>query len=433
MHELFVEYVPLNHIKPCSTNARVHSDRQIAQIAKSIEATTFANPILVDDESVIIAGHGRLQAAKKLKLSAVPVIVLRGLTPTQKRALRLADNKIALNASWDLDLLKVELEEIATSDFEVDWTGFEVGEVDALLHAHSDPDEEAIPPVVTKPVTSSGDIWLLGKHRLACGDVRTPGLLEALMAGDHAAAAFLDPPYNVPIDGYATGRGQFRHREFAIATGELSNAEFTDFLGDVLKRCAAVSHLSAVHFICMDHHHAGELIAAAEGVYAKRLNICVWNKNNAGLGKLYRSQHELVFVCRVGSEQHCNNVQLGKNGRYRTNVWEYPSINGFSSHRKRDLALHPTVKPVAMVADAICDVTRLGDIVLDTFMGSGTTIIAAERCRRTCYGMEIDPYYVEVALDRWADLTGQEPVLEATGKTLSQLRADRSRTEGEVA
>ena len=422
MHELTLQYRSLDKLTPCPTNARMHSARQVAQIAKSIEATAFANPILIDEEGVIIAGHGRLLAAKKLKLTEAPVIVIPGLTEAQKRVLRVADNKIALNSSWDVDLLKVELQEIIISDLDVEITGFEIGEIDVFLAEQPDPAEDVVSPAVENAVTKPGDIWLLGKHRLGCGDVRETDALIKLMNGAVADAAFLDPPYNVPIDGYATGRGQHRHREFEVGCGEMSAAEFTEFLGAVFDRCASVSHDSAVHFICMDHHHTGELITAADQAYAHRLNICVWSKNNAGLGKLYRSQHELIFVYRVGETQHRNNVQLGKHGRYRTNIWEYPSVNGFSGTRKHDLSLHPTVKPVAMVADAIQDVTKPGDIVLDTFMGSGTTLIAAERTGRVCYGLEIDPHYVEVALDRWAALTGQDPVLEATGETLSQRR-----------
>jgi DNA modification methylase len=422
VHELKLQYRSLDKIKPFQKNARKHSARQVAQIASSIEATAFANPILIDEDSGIIAGHGRLLAAKKLKLKEVPVIELSGLTEPQKRLLRIADNKIALNSSWDADLLKVELQEIIVSGLDIEITGFEIGEVDFFLTEQADPAEDLVPPAVEAAVTQLGDIWSLGRHRLSCGDVREADALTKLMDGAVADAAFLDPPYNVPIDGYATGRGQHRHREFEVGCGEMSASEFTQFLWAVFDRCTSASRDGAVHFICMDHHHAGELITAADQAYAHRLNICVWSKNNAGLGKLYRSQHELIFVYRVGETKHRNNVQLGKHGRYRTNIWEYPSVNGFSSTRKHDLSLHPTVKPVAMVADAIQDVTKPKDIVLDTFMGSGTTLIAAERTGRICYGLEIDPHYVEVALDRWTALTGQEPIFEATGETLSQRR-----------
>ena len=422
MHELTLHYRSLDKFMPCPTNARLHSARQVAQIAKSIEATAFANPILIDEDGVIIAGHGRLLAAKKLKLAKAPVVIVPGLTEAQKRMLRIADNKIALNASWDMDQLKVELQEIIVSDLDVEITGFEIGEIDVVLAKQPDPAGDVVPATVESAVTKPGDIWLLGKHRLGCGDVRDADALVKLMEGAVAEAAFLDPPYNVPIDGYATGRGQHRHREFEVGCGEMNAAEFTEFLEEVFGHCASVSREGAVHFICMDHHHAGELITAADQTYAHRLNICVWSKNNAGLGKLYRSQHELIFVYRAGDAQHRNNVQLGKYGRYRTNIWEYPSVNGFSGTRKHDLSLHPTVKPVAMVADAIQDVTKPRDIVLDTFMGSGTTLMAAERTGRVCYGLEIDPHYVEVALDRWAALTGLDPVLEATGETLCQRR-----------
>ena len=380
------------------------------------------NPILIDEDGVIIAGHGRLQAAKKLGLTTAPTVVLPGLSADQKRLLRIADNKIALNAAWDVDLLKVELQDIMVSDLDIEISGFEIGEIDVLLDARGDPDDDQVPDPPSSPVIRPGEIWQLGKHRIACGDSRDAKLLSSLMESRTSQAAFLDPPYNVPISGYATGRGKIRHRDFAMASGEMTPEEFKAFLSETLANCASVSDDGAVHFICMDHHHSNELIMAAETVYSKRLNICVWVKSNAGLGKLYRSQHELIFVYRVGDRQHRNNIMLGKHGRNRTNVWHYPSVNGFNGSRSADLALHPTVKPVAMVADAIKDVAKPGDIVLDAFLGAGSTLIAAERCGRICYGLDIDPHYVEVALDRWMALTGIEPILMATGETLSARR-----------
>jgi DNA modification methylase len=356
-----------------------------------------------------------LLAAKQLGLAAVPTIRLPHLSEDQKRALRLADNKIAQNAGWDIDLLRVELDALTSADltFDLDALGFSSGEIDVVLAGpgHADPDDEIIPPLPAAPRSRLGDIWVLGDHRVGCGDCRDPAFMTAVMAGAYADAAFLDPPYNVKINGHANVRS--RHREFAMASGEMSEARFTDFLHETLGACAAVSRDGAVHFVCMDWRHLGELQEAGDEIYDCLINLCVWNKSNAGMGALYRSKHELVLVYRVGQAQHFNAVELGKHGRNRTNVWDYASVNTLRGARRDDLDLHPTVKPVGLVGDAIKDVTRRGEVVLDAFLGSGTTLIAAEREGRRCRGAEIDPVYVDVAIDRWAAMTGCEPVLEA--------------------
>ena len=366
--QLVITYRAPASLTPDPSNARTHDRRQVAQIARSITEFGFSNPILIDEAGLIIAGHGRLLAAKSLGLAEVPTIVLPGLSDVQKRALRLADNKIALNAGWDFDLLKVELQQLSVGDMEFD-------------------------------------------HRVGCGDGRDLKFLRAVV-GDGAMvdAAFLDPPYNVKISGNAVSKGT--HREFAMASGEMSDAAFAEFLKDSLEACVAVSRDGAVHFVCMDWRHMAPLEAVGAEVYGDLLNLCVWNKSNAGMGSLYRSKHELVFVFRVGEASHFNAVELGKHGRNRTNVWDYASVNSFRGSRRGDLALHPTVKPAGMVADAIKDVTRQGDLVLDTFLGSGTTLIAAERAGRRFRGLDIDPAYVDVAIERWTALTGREARLD---------------------
>ena len=397
---------------PDPRNARTHSKRQIAQIVHSIGAFGFTNPILTDPEGRLIAGHGRLRAAKELGLEKVPVIILAGLIEAQKKALRLADNKIALNAGWDTEILKLELAELSLPDIDIDLglTGFSPGEIDVVLSEADDPDDEVIPPVLENVRVRTGDIWQLGEHRIGCGDGRDIELLQAIV-GDGAAidCAFLDPPYNVKINGHANARG--RHREFAMASGEMSEEEFRRFLTDTLGACAKVSRDGAVHFVCMDWRHMEDVIAAVGEIYDDLLNICVWNKSNAGMGSLYRSKHEMVFVYRVGSAQHTNTVALGKHGRNRTNIWDYASVNSMRGSRREDLALHPTVKPVAMVADAICDVTRQGELVLDIFLGSGTSLIAAERVGRRFRGLDIDPAYVDLTMTRWSEVTGKSPKL----------------------
>lgn len=411
--QLSVTYRPIGELIPDPRNARTHPKRQIEQLKASIKEFGFTNPILADPEGRIIAGHGRLQAAKALEIAQVPTITLSGLSETQKRALRIADNKIALNASWDLEILQQELGELASIDLDIDptLTGFSTGEIDVLLAKSADPDDEVIPPAPTTPKTKPGDIWILGEHRIGCGDARNTEFLRRVIGeGAQVDAAFLDPPYNVRIKGNANPTG--RHREFAMASGEMSEANFRSFLADALGAAAGCSRDGAIHFVCMDWRHMDSLLAVGPTVYGELLNLCIWNKSNAGMGSLYRSKHELVFVYRVGMAPHLNMVELGKHGRNRTNVWDHVSVSSIRGSRREDLNLHPTVKPVGLVAEAIKDVTRHGDLVMDLFLGSGTTLLAAERTGRRFRGLEIDPGYVDVAIERWSARTGLEPRLE---------------------
>jgi DNA modification methylase len=269
------------------------------------------------------------------------------------------------------------------------------------------PDDETIPAVPAQPRTRLGDIWICGQHRVGCGDGRDLDFLGKVIGDDAAIdAAFLDPPYNVRISGHANARG--RHREFAMASGEMTDEAFRVFLSEALGACARVSRDGAVHFVCMDWRHMDDVSAVGKQVYGDLLNLCFWNKSNAGMGSLYRSKHELIFVYRVGAAPHLNMVELGKHGRNRTNVWDYASVNSFVGSRREDLALHPTVKPTALVADSLQDVTKRGDLVLDIFLGSGTTLIASERSGRRFRGVDIDPAYIDVAIERWETITGQE-------------------------
>ncbi len=405
---LAVTYKATASLKPDPRNARTHSTRQVEQIIASIREFGFTNPILLDPEGSVIAGHGRLRVAKSMGLAEVPTIELVGLSEAQKRALRLADNNIALNAGWDLDLLKEQLGEISPLDLDLTVTGFSTGELDLLLRADTDPEDDVIPPVPAAPRTRVGDIWRLGDHVIGCGDSRDPGFLRKVVGeGARIDAAFLDPPYNVRISGHANAKG--RHREFAMASGEMSPAAFRTFLVDTLGAAVQVSRDGAVHFVCMDWRHMDDVSAVGRSLYGELLNLCIWNKSNAGMGSLYRSKHELVFVFKVGEAPHFNAVELGRHGRNRTNVWDYASVNSLAGSRREDLALHPTVKPAALVADAIRDVTRRGDLVLDIFLGSGTSLIACERNGRRFRGLEIDPAYVDVAIERWTAVTGGTP------------------------
>jgi DNA modification methylase len=423
---LVIEQLPLSALRPYARNARTHSPKQIAQIAASIREFGFNNPVLIDRHAEIIAGHGRVEAARKLGLDTVPCVRLEHLTEAQKRAYILADNRLAEKAGWDREILAIELQHLTTIDvdFDVTLTGFEMGEVDLLLGAGEAAEAKADPADVV-PEVATGDIWQIGHHRLICGDALAPETYAQLLAGERAQMVFTDPPYNVKIDGHVSGLGAAKHREFAFASGEMSEDEFTRFLARVFANLAGHAIDGAIHFVCMDWRHQGEVLAAARGTYSELKNLCVWAKSNGGMGSLYRSQHELVFVFKSGTAPHINNVELGKHGRYRTNVWQYAGANAFGASRDEDLAMHPTVKPVALVADAILDCSKRKGLILDAFSGSGTTLVAAERTGRRGAAIEIDPAYCDVIVRRLANVCGLAAALDATGQSFDEVAALR--------
>ena len=426
MHE--IELVSLDVIKPNPRNARTHSKKQIDQIAKSIDAFGFTMPVMIDEDSMLLAGQGRFEAAKLRGLKKIPAIRLRGLSEAKKRALLLADNKIAENAGWDRERLAIELPELADllieEDLDISITGFEAVEIDTLV---SDFEESAADPaddvqaewLSLAPVTQPGDVWQLGPHRLLCADARDTMNLDHLLGDDQAAMAFLDPPYNVKVRS-VTGRGRTKHREFAMASGEMSRQEYVGFLSETLGNAATHSRAGAVHYVCIDWRHLGELRDAGQQTYGEMLNLVVWVKSNAGQGSFYRSQHELIGVFRVGDAPHLNNIELGRHGRSRSNVWHYAGVNSFRAGRMDELRAHPTVKPVALVADAMKDCTRRKDIVVDTFCGSGTTVLAAERVGRRAYCLELEPRYVDVAIRRWQAFTRRDAIHIETGSHLQR-------------
>ena len=419
-----VECASVKSLTPAPNNPRTHSKKQIEQIAASIREFGFTNPVLIDKDHGIIAGHGRVEAAKRLGLDQVPVLRLEHLSEAQKKAYIIADNQLALQAGWDEDILAIELQGLAELDFDLTLTGFDTGDIDRLIGSivsEEDADEEEIPEPDEGPsVTQPGDIWQIGPHRLICGDALEPGIYDRLLDGEQAGLVFTDPPYNVPIGGNVSGLGRKTHREFAMATGEMSEGEFAGFLQRSFEQLARVSRSGSIHFICMDWRHVGEVLAAGRGIYSELKNICVWVKSNGGMGSLYRSRHELVFVYKAGKAKHANNVQLGKHGRDRTNVWEYAGANSFGATRDEDLAMHPTVKPLELVRDAILDCSNRGDIVLDAFAGSGTTLLAAEQAGRKGYGIELDPAYCDVILKRLTQ-AGLEPVRARDGAVFAAL------------
>jgi DNA modification methylase len=426
--QLALVYLPARALVPNPRNARTHSKHQIRQIAASIREFGFTNPVLIDRKNTIIAGHGRVEAAKLEGIEQVPTILLENLTEDEIRAYVLADNRLAEKAGWAKEILAIELQHLITIDETIDVTvtGFEIPEIDLILQqvkAEQDKDDVVDIDDAAQAVTQTGDLWLLGKHRILCSNALAEGSFKTLMGNRRAHMIFVDPPFNVKIDQNVCGKGAIRHREFLMASGEMSEAEFVAFLTTGLRLLARYSIANSVHFIFQDWRHVSELLAAGRQIYETLLNVCVWVKDNGGMGSFYRSQHELVFVFRNGKGPHRNNIQLGQFGRNRTNVWHYPGVSTQSKQGEEGnlLALHPTVKPVQLIADAMLDCSARGEIILDSFLGSGSTLIAAERVGRVCYGMEIDPLYVDVAIRRWQRLTGDRAVHAGTNKNFDDL------------
>ncbi len=430
MSALSISYLPIESLVARTRNPRTHSPRQIEQIAASIGRFGFTNPVLIDAKNRIVAGHGRVSAARLLGLTEVPTVRLDQLSDDELRAYVIADNWLAEIAGWDEELLGLEFQYLASLDIDLDLsvTGFDLPEIDVLIQSQgqAEPDSTAdeIPAVEAAAVTRLGDVWQIGRHRLVCGDATDAAVYGLLLGDERAQMVFTDPPYNVPVDGHVGGLGKTRHREFAMAAGEMDPAAFTSFLTSVFRNLANHSQDGSLHFQCMDWRHMPEILAAGAAAYSELKNLCVWAKTNGGMGSLYRSRHELVFVFKSGTGSHVNNVELGRHGRYRTNVWEYPGVNAFGAGRE-DLALHPTVKPVALVADAILDCSRRRGIVLDAFAGSGTTLIAAERTGRLGRAIELDPLYCDVILRRLQRVSGLEARLADQGLTFDQAQAQR--------
>ena len=418
-----------------SSNVRTHSKAQIAELASAIRHFGFTNPILADEQYVILAGHARWQAAKQLGLRAVSVIVLSGLTPVQRRALVLFDNKIGEKAGWDRAALAHELDDLssllAAEGLDIALTGFEAPEIDGLMGDLVDPEHDRVDDFAQAHaseigVSQVGDLWSLGRHRVACGDATDEAAIRTLMGRDRASMVFADAPYNLPVPSIQ-GRGRIRHRDFVRGSGELSASAHVRLLTDSFSLAAKFSLAGSLHCLSMDWRHVREMLAAGDKVYHELVNIAVWNKTNAGQGSFYRSQHELIFIFKFGSAPHRNNIELGRHGRNRSNLWTYAGVNTFRVGRLDDLALHPTVKPVALIADAIRDCTKRGNIVLDPFLGSGSTVLAAERVGRLGYGLELDPLYVDVAIRRWQSFTRKDAILTATGQTFTEVAEARRR------
>ncbi|HEY0012110.1 MAG TPA: DNA methyltransferase [Allosphingosinicella sp.] len=419
-----VEMVPHHSLTPDSKSPRKHPKKQVEQLARVLERFGFLVPIIVDNSGLIVAGAGRWAAAAILKLEEVPVIRASFVSDEDRRAFAIADNRMSELSEWDDALLKAELEALFECDFDISITGFDLGDLDLGFTAAV----EAEPADVLDPggqtVSRPGDLWHIGPHRLYCGNARDSTSYEALTAGELADLIFADGPYNVPIAHHVSGLGKAQHREFAEASGEMSPAEFIAFQRAVFRNCVRFSRDGSIHYQCMDWRHAREILDAADGIYTEFKQLAVWAKDNAGMGSFYRSQHELVFIFKSGRGRHVNNFGLGSKGRHRTNLWSYAGANTFRKGRDQDLQDHPTIKPIAMVADAILDCSNRDDLVLDPFSGSGTTLLAAHRTKRRGAAIEIDPGFVDTSLRRLSAVSNLTPTL-ADGRAYEEVAADR--------
>jgi DNA modification methylase len=434
--KLKVDYISPDLLRPSPRNARLHSPKKIRQLSQSIKALKVIAPILVDEDLEILAGHARWGAAKLLGLREIPIIQVKYLSEAEKRAYRLADNRFSEKATWDNELLSIELSELIDLEFAVELTGFDTADIDIILTGADEnlAEDELVPPKELGPATTRiGDIYQLGEHRLICGDARDPTAYKTLMAGEKARMVIADPPYNLKIEGHVSGLGRVRHLDFTVGSGEFTFEQFVLFLRTAF--ILLVSHTvdGAIHFVFMDWRHTREISEASEGVYSELKNLVVWNKGSGGLGSFYRSQHELIFAYKSGKRAHINNFELGQHGRCRTNVWHYSGQNSFRKGRLEELALHPTVKPIQLVADAIMDVSNRKDIVLDPFAGSGTTLIAAERTGRRARLIELDPTYCDVIIRRWLSLSGTTAIHVSTGLSFDELTKTRQLSASEGA
>ncbi|MDP8998352.1 MAG: site-specific DNA-methyltransferase [Pseudomonadota bacterium] len=435
-NRLQIDYLDISQIKPSAAALRIHSKTRIKQLAASIQTFGFNLPLLVDTNSCLIAGHGLLEALKSLGWTEVPAITISHLKPAAQRAYAIALNRLGETGKWDETNLALELKSLSELDldFGLEVTGFSMGEIDlkieGLKHANENEAEQVVETRSGSVISQLGDLWLLDQHRLLCGSALDTTALLNVMAGQLASQVFTDPPYNVKIAGHVSGLGKTKHREFVQGSSEFNEEGFAVFLQTFVQNAVEKVVEGALLYICMDWRHIEELLAAAKANGLSFLNLCVWTKPNAGMGSLYRSQHELVFVFKKGHSPHQNNIQLGQFGRHRSNVWAYAANPGFGREGDEgNLSLiHPTVKPVKMVADAILDSSKRGDIILDPFLGSGTTLIAAQRVGRRCFGLELDPIYADVIIHRWQAFTGEKAIHGVTGESFDMVAASRSQS-----
>ena len=416
---------PLADLKPLGRETRRHPPAQIRKIANSLKQFGFVLPILIDEQSRVIAGWAVVLAARQLGLAEIPAVSVLDLSEGELRALRLALNRLAEYARWNDPELKSEFWEILQLDPQItlEDTGFEVAEIDAILDDGGLDQEDELPTIdeQARAITQIGDQWILGDHVIRCADALDFQSFAHLLGSEQAGMVFADPPYNVKIAGNVTRSRLAARRDFAMAKGELTSAQFQAFLQTTCSHCVRFSKNGSIHYICIDWRHLPELFAAGASVYTELKNLVVWAKTNAGMGSFYRSQHELIVVYKSGTLPHINNIELGRHGRNRSNVWSYLGQNALNGTRKSKLSLHPTCKPVAMIADAIRDCSNRGDVILDCFGGAGTTLIAAEKTGRRARLIELNPTFVDVTIERWQRLTGQTAYHAVTGRPFSPV------------
>lgn len=424
---LRVEMVPRPLIITDPKNAREHDDEQIALIVALIKRFGPL-PIIIDHLNMVAAGHGRLKAMDALNFEEIPVIRKQFKSDADRRAFALADNRVAELSTWNMDLVTSELNILFESGYDIGITGFKTADLDIALAddvINREPEAAEAPNPAAKAITRPDDRWTIGPHSLYCGTSSLAFSFEQLLGDEVADIVFSDPPFNVPIDRHVSGLGKHKHREFGEASGEKTPAEFMQFLRGGFRNCVHFSKNGSIHYHCMDWRHIREILDAADGVYTEFKQLAVWNKDNAGMGSFYRSKYELVFIFKSGTAKHVNNFGLGDKGRYRTNVWDYAGANSFRKGRARDLADHPTVKPIPLVADALLDCSNRGDLVLDPFSGSGTTLIAAHKTGRRGAAIELDPLYCDVSIRRLMAASGLDAVRQ-DGRRFVDLEREAS-------
>ena len=429
--QIAVEYFSVSLLLAPRRDLRRRPVRQLKRLAQSISDFGFLNPVLVDDELRIVAGSGRVEAAKMLGMTTVPAIRIEHLTEAQRRLFAIADNVTPEGVEWKQNELVLELKEIELLEPQIELTssGLSIAQIDTMFGRARTEElaeaDDALPDPPAEAVNEVGDMWQLGRHRFACGDARNPAILAALMEGRQARLFLSDPPWNLKIEGVVSGKGKNKHRDFVLGAGEMSRSEFVSFLNDSIAAVQPILMDGALLYLFMDWRNLDALTEAALARKLEQKNLLVWCKDNAGLGLLYRSQHELIALFKHGAQPHLNNIRMGQEGRNRSNVLFYPGANSFVKGRTEALAAHPTSKPVALLADLILDVTAPGDMIVDTFGGSGSTLIAAERMDRVCSMAELHPPYADGIIRRFEALTGIEAVHIGSGLSFAALAVER--------
>jgi hypothetical protein len=437
-HDLVINDAPISDLKPPAGHAtRRPGVSKRKHLKRSLQTYGCVTPVLVDEQLRVIQGWQLVEAARELGWRTLPTLAIAALSAAQIRMLRITLNKLQEGTEWDTAALRLEFEEILSLEMDLDLTisGFEMAEIDLIFADESDEEDE---PSIAEPdrdqpsIARLGDVFQCREHRILCGDARDQAAYDRLLGDERVRLTITDPPFNVAIQGHVSGKGQHHHREFVMASGEMSTDEFEAFLSEFMGLVHQHALPGALSFIFMDWRHLQSLLTVGDTVFDDLLNLCVWSKTNAGMGSLYRSQHEMVALFKSGTASHINNVQLGQFGRNRTNIWNYAGMSSFGSDRDEALAMHPTVKPVQMIADAILDVSNRNDLVLDPFLGSGTTLIACEKTHRVCRSIELDPYYVDVAIRRWQTHTGESAIHIESGLTFDELAEARTREADHV-